>query len=55
VDDVLQVLYRTTCLDGFGIGVEVGRRLAARDAAKKKAEEQASGSDELASCNIKVT
>ena len=34
MDQVEQVILRSVCLDGFKLGVEVGRRLAEKKAAK---------------------
>lgn len=36
MDQVMQILLRTTCTDGFQLGVEVGRKLAEQEEAKKK-------------------
>lgn len=36
MDQVMQILLRTTCTDGFQLGVQVGRKLAEQEEAKKK-------------------
>ena len=54
MDTVQQVIVRTMCLDGYSIGVEVGRRLAAREMADKEKKEDLSASGQLTNCFVQV-
>ena len=54
MDKIQQVIVRSVCLDGYAVGIEVGRRLAAKEAAKEKAEKDLSAPGQLTTCLIEV-